>query len=103
MESLEATARYVKTARGRLSLTQEELGDVLGRDRRSIGRYERGEEELPPSLRLAIEALLIRKRQKTHSKKPSNGSAKKGNRDAKTVHARSRDRGSRSRPRAAQA
>jgi DNA-binding XRE family transcriptional regulator len=51
------TAQFVMDARERLGMTQAELGKIVGRERRSIIRYEQGE-DLPASLQLAILFLL---------------------------------------------
>ena len=50
-------AKYVKRARAKLKLTQSELADELGLERRSILRYENGD-ELPRAMLLAIRQLL---------------------------------------------
>lgn len=51
-----ASAKYVKRTRTSLGLTQVELAARLGLDRRSIIRYEQGE-ELPQLVRLALKYL----------------------------------------------
>jgi transcriptional regulator with XRE-family HTH domain len=51
------TARFVKRARIKLGLTQAELGEKVGKERRTIMRYERGE-DLPAAVHLAIKHLL---------------------------------------------
>jgi DNA-binding XRE family transcriptional regulator len=52
-------AGFVKRARAKLKLTQGELADLLGLERRSILRYERGD-PLPPQTRFAIKWLVAR-------------------------------------------
>ena len=62
----ESSANYVKRARAKLRLTQAELADKLGLERRSIMRFEQGD-DLPIQTRLAIRQLLavyIRKRKR---------------------------------------
>jgi len=56
-----STADFVKTSREKLKLTQEELGDRVGKGRQSIIRYEQGD-DLPPSVHLAIMHLLTERR-----------------------------------------
>ena len=55
-----ATADFVRAARERLKLTQEQMAEQLGLERRSIIRYERGG-NLPATVRMAIEHILRRK------------------------------------------
>jgi DNA-binding XRE family transcriptional regulator len=62
------TADFVKRARQRLKLTQAQLAEALGLERRSIVRFEKGE-ELPLQTRLAIERLLDRAKHKRQRKK----------------------------------
>jgi DNA-binding XRE family transcriptional regulator len=51
------TAGYVKRARAKLRLTQEEFAERLGLERRTIMRYEQGD-DLPLLARLAIRQLV---------------------------------------------
>ena len=51
------SAAFVQRARAKLGLTQSELADRLGLERRSIMRFERGD-ELLLHVRLAIKHLL---------------------------------------------
>jgi DNA-binding XRE family transcriptional regulator len=51
------SADFVKRARARLNLTQAELANALGLERRSILRFEKGD-ELPPQTLFAIKHLL---------------------------------------------
>ena len=95
--SADDTAEFVRTARAKLNLTQSKLGELVGRDRRSIIRYEQGE-ELPPGLRLAIMHLLstmlkIKETAPPPRKKetaPSPPRKKKESRHAKAVRHRRR-------------
>ena len=57
------TATFVRESRVALGLKQAELGKLVGRDRRSIIRYEQGE-QLPPAVDLAIQHLLNKHRRK---------------------------------------
>jgi DNA-binding XRE family transcriptional regulator len=50
------TADYVKKSRARLGLTQAEFADALGLERRTIMRFEKGD-ELPLQTQLAIRQL----------------------------------------------
>ena len=59
----ESTADFVRNSRIRLNLTQEELAETLGFERRSIMRFERGA-FLPTYVRLALECLLMKQQQK---------------------------------------
>ena len=54
---MSTTADFIKRARARLKLTQAELAEMLGLERRSIMRYEKGD-QLPPAISLAIKHLL---------------------------------------------
>jgi DNA-binding transcriptional regulator YiaG len=51
------TAGYVKRAREKLKLTQEEFAERLGLERRTIMRYEQGD-DLPQRTRLAIRQIV---------------------------------------------
>lgn len=51
------TAGYVKRARAKLKLTQAEFADRLGLERRTIMRYEQGD-DLPLQTRLAIRQIV---------------------------------------------
>ena len=51
------TAQLVRRARKKLGLTQAELGERLGLERRTIIRFEQGE-HLPTQTRLAIRHLM---------------------------------------------
>jgi DNA-binding transcriptional regulator YiaG len=51
------TAGYVKRAREKLKLTQAEFAERLGLERRTIMRYEQGD-DLPQRTRLAIRQLI---------------------------------------------
>ena len=53
----EDTAEFVLAARETLDLTQAELAEKIGRNRKAIIRYEQGE-PLPTGLHLAIKQLL---------------------------------------------
>ena len=53
-----SSAKYVKRSRAKLRLTQAELADKLGLERRTIMRFEKGRHELPKHVRLAIRYLL---------------------------------------------
>jgi DNA-binding XRE family transcriptional regulator len=68
---------FVKNVRAKLNLTQAELGKIVGKERRSIMRYEAGD-ELPPAVNLALKHLLSEARakaaQKRKAKKKANGS-----------------------------
>lgn len=57
------SARYVKTARTQLGLTQGEFARELGLNRHTIMRYEQGY-VLPERSRLAIAQLLIKRKQR---------------------------------------
>jgi len=57
MTEMRDDAGFVKRSRAKLKLTQSELADELGIERRSILRYERGD-DLPPYMRRAIKNLL---------------------------------------------
>jgi len=46
-----------KSWRRTLGLTQQQTAEALGRDRRMIGKYERGEVEIPTVVKLAMVGL----------------------------------------------
>lgn len=56
-------AEFVRDAREKLGLTQAELADKLGIERRTIMRYE-GSTPLPLTTRFALMYLLSRRRKK---------------------------------------
>ena len=63
-------ALFVKRAREQRKLTQAELAEKLGLERRTIGRFEKGD-ELPLQTRIAIRYLLLfqdRKRRERYVK-----------------------------------
>jgi DNA-binding XRE family transcriptional regulator len=60
---MNASAKFIRQARHKLGLTQTEFGEIIGKHRRTIVRYEQGE-EIPPSVRLAIEHLLNKRKRK---------------------------------------
>jgi len=66
--AMTSTADFVKKARQRLKLTQAQLAEALGLERRSIVRFEKGE-ELPLQTRLAIERLVEKRKRKSSTKK----------------------------------
>jgi DNA-binding XRE family transcriptional regulator len=66
-----SSGEYVKRARGKLKLTQAQLAEQLGLERRSIMRFEQGD-ELPRQTRLAIRHLLSIRR-KRHRKNNGDG------------------------------
>jgi len=59
---------FVKNARAILSLTQRELARILGIDRRTILRYEKGF-PLPERTHLAIQQLLSGRSAKRRTRK----------------------------------
>lgn len=66
-------AGFVKRARAKLKLTQGELAEQLGLERRTVMRYERGD-QLPPQTRFAIKWLVARdKRNKQRAKDRERG------------------------------
>ena len=58
------SAEFVRSARERLGLTQAELGDKLGLERRTIMRYETGSSHLKLHVRYALMYLLRTRRKK---------------------------------------
>jgi transcriptional regulator with XRE-family HTH domain len=52
-------AGFVKRARAKLKLTQGQFAELLGLERRTVMRYERGD-QLPPQTRFAIKWLVAR-------------------------------------------
>lgn len=73
------TAAFVKSSRVKLKLTQAELGEKVGKERRSIMRYEAGD-ELPQSVELAIKHLLAEWKMKTKKKKKQRMNGSNGGR-----------------------
>ena len=61
--TMKDTAGFVKRARAKLKLTQGQLAEMLGLERRSIIRFEKGD-ALPPAIRFAIKHLLHRHKRK---------------------------------------
>jgi DNA-binding XRE family transcriptional regulator len=61
-------AEFIRDARERLAITQAELGRRIGRTRRTIIRYEKGD-EVPIAVKLAIERLLSQSRRAATKKK----------------------------------
>lgn len=57
------TAAFVKRARANLKLTQTELAEKLGLERRSIIRFEQGD-ELPAQTYFALRWLVRRQRER---------------------------------------
>jgi DNA-binding XRE family transcriptional regulator len=57
MKMTKNTADFVRDAREKLKLTQEQMAEQLGLERRTIIRYERGG-NLPATVRMAITHLL---------------------------------------------
>jgi DNA-binding XRE family transcriptional regulator len=62
------TASYVKRARAKLKMTQAELAESLGIERRTVMRYEQGD-DLPHYMRLAIRQLVAVRARKMMKKK----------------------------------
>jgi DNA-binding XRE family transcriptional regulator len=58
------SAGYVKRQRAKLKLTQDGLAKELGLERRTIMRFEKGD-DLPIQTRLAIKQLVEHKERKT--------------------------------------
>ena len=52
------TPRFVKLSRSKLKLTQGELAERLRLERRSISRYERGDDKIPLHVYCAIQYLV---------------------------------------------
>jgi DNA-binding XRE family transcriptional regulator len=61
------TAAFVRQARATLGLSQPQLGKLVGRTKRTIIRYEQGE-ELPPAIDLAIQHLISKNKQRRKRK-----------------------------------
>ena len=59
------TNHEFKKTRKFLGLSQEQLGKVLGRERRQIIRYEKGNSDIPPWAELALESLVHRQEETT--------------------------------------
>jgi transcriptional regulator with XRE-family HTH domain len=55
------TGRELRKIRLRLGLTQAQMTVRLDLDRRTIGRYERGERPVPRVVELAVRYLLSRR------------------------------------------
>lgn len=47
-----------KKIRKELGFSQQQLGTALGRERRQIIRYEKGDQDIPPWAKLALESLM---------------------------------------------
>lgn len=77
-------AEFVKDAREQLGLTQAEFGEKIGRDRRTIVRYEQGE-PVPTPTRLAITHLLA-----LEPTIPTKPKAKNSNSNSRQQHKRRR-------------
>lgn len=68
------TANFVKRSRAKLGLSQREFAAKLGLERRTVMRYERGD-ELPRLVRLAMKHLV---NLHEHKRLRTNGQIKKG-------------------------
>lgn len=61
METKKDTATFVREARAKLGLSQDNFGLLIGRRRRSILRYEQGW-PVPLEVQLAIKHLLSKRK-----------------------------------------
>lgn len=55
------TGQEVRLLRGLLDMTQEELGQALGKDGQSVARWEKGKTELPATEDIAIRQIYLEK------------------------------------------
>ncbi len=58
------TGREFRNIRLRLGLTQDQIGNKLDKERRTIGRWERGDVTIPKVVALAMQYLLLREQGK---------------------------------------
>ena len=62
------TSTLVKEKRKALGLTQQQLADILGKERSSISRYETGDADPPGSVILKLQSMKTRGRRKPKEK-----------------------------------
>lgn len=55
------TGQEVRLLRGLLDMTQDELGQALGKDGQSVARWEKGKTELPATEDIAIRQIYLEK------------------------------------------
>ena len=66
---MKETAKLVKTARKSLRLTQEALGQMLGKDRTTVAHYERGTITMPGDVVLKLQDILASKRRQRRAER----------------------------------